>query len=67
MMSEVQPGRHPKFDITIFDPQEQRVLRRMEQIFHLTRHGEITIGDQKSQYRYALIKPLREDAWDSSH
>lgn len=57
MMSEVQPGRHPKFDITIFDPQEQRVLRRMEQIFHLTRHGEITIGDQKSQYRYALIKP----------
>ncbi len=56
-MSEVQPGRHPNFDITLFDPQEQRVLSRMEQMFHLTRHGQITIGAQQSHYRYALIKP----------
>ncbi|MBI6628309.1 AAA-like domain-containing protein [Pontibaca salina] len=57
MMNEVQPGRHPNFDITIFDPVEQRVLRRMEQIFHLTRDGEIAVGKQKSSYRYALVKP----------
>lgn len=57
MMNEVQPGRHPNFDITRFEPAEQRVLRRMERLFHLTRDGEITIGSQKSSYRYALIKP----------
>lgn len=57
MATEVQPGRHPNFDITIFEPAEQRVLRRMEQMFHLTRHGEITVGSQKSNYRFALIKP----------
>lgn len=57
MMNEVQPGRHPQFDITLFEPAEQRVLRRMERLFHLTRHGEITIGNQKSKYRYALVKP----------
>lgn len=57
MAIEVPPGRHPNFDITLFEPAEQRVLRRMEQMFHLTRHGEITVGSQKSHYRYALIKP----------
>lgn len=56
-MNELRPGRHPKFDITLFEPAEQRVLRRMEMLFHLTRHGEITIGNQKSKYRYALVKP----------
>ncbi len=56
-MTDIQPGRHPNFDITKFEPTEQRVLRRMEQLFHLTRDGEITIGKQKSNYRYALIKP----------
>lgn len=57
MMAEIQPGRHPNFDITKFEPPEQRVLRRMEQLFHLTRDGEITVGKQKSNYRYALVKP----------
>lgn len=57
MMNEIRPGRHPQFDITVFEPAEQRVLRRMERLFHLTRHGEITIGNQKSKYRYALVKP----------
>lgn len=57
MFTDLQPGRHPNFDITKYEPAEQRVLRRMEQLFHLTRHGEITIGAQKSHYRYALIKP----------
>jgi len=57
MANEVQPGRHPNFNITIFEPSEQRVLRRMERMFHLTRHGEITVGSQKSNYRYALVKP----------
>lgn len=57
MMTDIQPGRHPNFDITKFEPPEQRVLRRMEQLFHLTRDGELTIGQQKSNYRYALVKP----------
>jgi hypothetical protein len=57
MMSDVKPGRHPNFDITQFAPEEQRVLRRMEQMFHLTRHGDLNLGQQKSRYNYALIKP----------
>ncbi len=57
MMTDIQPGRHPNFEFTKFEPLEQRVLRRMEQVFHLTRHGDITIGKQKSNYRYALVKP----------
>lgn len=57
MKPEVWPGRHPSFDITTFDTAEQRVLRRMEHMFHLTRHGEITIGNKRSRYRYALVKP----------
>lgn len=57
MMDDVMPGRHPNFDITRFAPDEQRVLRRMEQMFHLTRGGALTLGKQKSQYNYALIKP----------
>lgn len=57
MMTDIQPGRHPNFDITKFDPVAQRVLRRMEQLFHLTRDGEVTIGKQKSNYKYALVKP----------
>lgn len=57
MTHDVQPGRHPSFDITKFDVDEQRVLRRMEQMFHLTRFGSITLGNQRSQYNYALIKP----------
>lgn len=57
MMTDIQPGRHPNFDITKFDPVEQRVLRRMEQLFHLTRDGDVTIGKQKSNYKYALVKP----------
>ncbi|WP_157139830.1 ATP-binding protein [Roseibium aggregatum] len=57
MAIEVYPGRHPNFDITNFEPLQQRVLRRMEKMFHLTRGGEITVGNQKSHYRYALVKP----------
>ena len=57
MMDEVKPGRHPNFEITHFAPEEQRVLRRMEQMFHLTRHGHLKLGQQKSSYNYALIKP----------
>ena len=57
-MTEVRPGRHPHFDITLFEVEEQRVLRRMEQLFHLTRHGSLRIG-QTSAYRYALVKPTR--------
>ena len=58
-MAEVRPGRHPKFDITLFEVDEQRVLRRMEQLFHLTHHGALRIG-KTSSYRFALIKPTRQ-------
>ena len=57
-MSDVGPGRHPSFDITSFEVDEQRTLRRLEQLFHLTWYGSLNIG-KTSNYRYALIKPTR--------
>jgi hypothetical protein len=56
-MPALQPGIHPSFDISKFDVADQRVLRRMSQLFHLTREGELRIGAGESRYRYALIKP----------
>lgn len=56
-MSSVGPGRHPSFDMTIFTVEHQRVLRRLENLFHLTRHGEVSLG-KSSSYQYALIKPF---------
>ena len=58
-MTTLQPGIHPNFDITRFDVPDQRVLRRMAQLFHLTREGELKIGTGDSKYRYALIKPTK--------
>lgn len=52
----VGPGRHPSFDITIYSPEHQRVLRRLESLFHLTRHGRVELG-ATSEYLYALAKP----------
>lgn len=56
-MSEIQPGIHPNFDITKFDVPQQRVLRRLAQITHLTRFGEVTLGND-TKYPYALVRPL---------
>jgi hypothetical protein len=58
-MTTLHPGIHPNFDITRFDVADQRVLRRMAQLFHLTREGELKIGTGDSKYRYALIKPTK--------
>ena len=58
-MADLQPGVHPHFDIARFDVPDQRVLRRMALLFHLTRDGELRIGAGDSKYRYALIKPTR--------
>ncbi len=58
-MTELYPGIHPNFDIAKFDVPEQRVLRRMSQLFHLTRDGQITIGAGDSKYRYAFVKPTQ--------
>lgn len=57
MMSEIQPGIHPNFDITKFEVAQQRVLRRLAQLTHLTRFGEVTLGND-TKYRYALVRPL---------
>jgi hypothetical protein len=58
-MTTLQPGIHPNFEIARFEVADQRVLRRMAQLFHLTREGELRIGKGGSKYRYALIKPTK--------
>lgn len=50
------PGIHPSFRIDSFSIDEQRVLRRLSDLFHLTSDGEI-VAATSSKYRYALIKP----------
>jgi hypothetical protein len=55
-MDEIQPGMHPKFDITRFAVPHQRVLRRLCQMTHLNRDGEVVMG-RDTKYRYALIRP----------
>jgi hypothetical protein len=56
-MSEIQPGIHPNFDITKFDVPQQRALRRLAQMTHLTRDGEVSLGND-TKYLYALVRPL---------
>lgn len=56
-MSEIQPGIHPHFDITKFEVQQQRVLRRLAQMTHLTRYGEVSLGGD-TKYLYALVRPV---------
>jgi hypothetical protein len=56
-MAELQPGIHPRFDISKFEIPNQRVLRKMAEFFHLTRDGELAIGAGDSKYRYVLLKP----------
>lgn len=56
-MSDIQPGIHPNFEISEFGVAEQRVLRRLSQITHLTRYGEVVLGNN-TKYQYALVRPL---------
>lgn len=56
-MSELFAGMHPNFRITDFDVPQQRVLRRLAQITHLTRDGAISLGSDTT-YRYALVRPI---------
>ena len=58
-MNDLEPGMHPRFDIERFDVASQRVLRRMAQLFHLTRDGSVSMGAGQSKYRYALLKPTK--------
>lgn len=58
-MTDLNPGIHPNFDVGRFDVADQRVLRRMAQLFHLTRHGDLKIGAGGSKYKYAFIKPTK--------
>lgn len=55
-MTSIGPGRHPQFDITVYSVEHQRVLRRLEQLFHLTRHGSKSVSTS-STYQYALVLP----------
>lgn len=55
-MEQVGPGIHPKFDFTRFSVPHQRVLRRLAQLTHLNRDGEIALSSN-TKYRYALIRP----------
>lgn len=55
-MTEVHPGQHPNFDISRYDVPQQRVLRRLAQITHLTRDGEVSLG-KDTKYPYALVRP----------
>lgn len=55
-MEQVGPGIHPKFDFTRFKVPHQRVLRRLAQMTHLNRDGEVVLGSN-TKYRYALIRP----------
>lgn len=55
-MQDIGPGRHPNFDITTFSVDHQRALRRLEKLFHLTRHGHKQISST-STYQYALAIP----------
>lgn len=56
-MSEVFAGMHPNFRIMEFEVSQQRVLRRLSQITHLTRDGSISLGSDTT-YRYALVRPV---------
>ncbi len=55
-MSDVAPGIHPSFRIENFSVPQQRVLRRLSQITHVTRDGQVTLGGG-TNYLYALIRP----------
>jgi hypothetical protein len=57
-MGPEETGFHKLFDITQFNPKEQRILRRLSDLFQITRHGEVRLTTSSS-YRYALIKPIR--------
>ncbi|MBF9059720.1 hypothetical protein HKCCSP123_11055 [Rhodobacterales bacterium HKCCSP123] len=59
MSSITFAGQHPSFRMENFPPEEQRVLRRFSQLFHLTSDGSVAMG-ATSSYRYALIKPATE-------
>ncbi|PTQ58589.1 hypothetical protein C8J45_11913 [Sphingomonas sp. PP-CE-3G-477] len=56
-MSDINPGIHPNFDMSKFEVSQQRVLRRLSQITHVTRDGEVHLGSDTT-YRYALVRPL---------
>lgn len=56
-MSDINPGMHPSFNITKFSVSQQRVLRRLAQMTHVTRDGEVHLGSD-TKYLYALVRPL---------
>jgi ABC-type multidrug transport system fused ATPase/permease subunit len=56
-MSEIQPGIHPHFEISNFEVPQQRALRRLSQVTHLTRDGKVSLGGGTT-YHYALIRPV---------
>ena len=56
---DIHPGIHPNFDFTKFEVTQQRALRRLAQMTHLTRDGEVRMG-QSTTYRYALIRPANQ-------
>lgn len=55
-LADINPGIHPHFEMTKFNATQQRVLRRLSQMTHLTRHGEVELG-RGTKYRYALVRP----------
>ncbi len=58
-MSEVFAGIHPNFRMMDFEVPQQRVLRRLAQITHLTRDGVVSLGSDTT-YRYALVRPVEQ-------
>lgn len=55
-MADINPGIHPHFEIAKFNVAQQRVLRRLSQMTHLTRDGQVELG-RDTKYRYALVRP----------
>ena len=59
---QTQPGVHPNFDLGRYEVSEQRVLRRLSQLAHLTRSGIINLTPTV-KYNYALIRPAGQLRW----